>query len=267
MLKRIALLACSLVVAAAAYAQPQPGQPPRFVQSDDPRVQNRTYTFTDTNEEMPYSLFVSSQVAADTPAPLVVVLHGLGIGPGFMLRRSILDHAEEGGYIAVSPMGYNVGGWYGPLTTGRNGEPLNPPNLAELSENDVMNVLAMVREEFNVDPNRIYLMGHSMGGAGTWFLGVKHADIWAALGGIAPAAFALDPASFAGIKDTIPVILVHGDMDEAVPVDIARRWATWMADNGMEHEYHELPGVTHGPVIEEGMDEIFAFFAAHAKGD
>jgi predicted peptidase len=41
--------------------------------------------------------------------------------------------------------------------------PIEPPNLTELSEQDVMNVFAMIREEFNVDENRMYLMGHSMG--------------------------------------------------------------------------------------------------------
>ena len=36
--------------------------------------------------------------------------------------------------------------------------------VSALSEKDTMNVLEMVRKEFNVDDNRIYLMGHSMGG-------------------------------------------------------------------------------------------------------
>ena len=57
-----------------------------------------------------------------------------------------------------------------------------PPNLAELSEKDVMNVLAIVRKEFNVDDKRTYLMGHSMGGAGALFLGPKYVDQWAELG-------------------------------------------------------------------------------------
>jgi predicted peptidase len=56
-----------------------------------------------------------------------------------------------------------------------------PANLAELSEKDVLNVLAMMRKEFNVDENRTYLMAHSMGGAGTYFLGWKHASEWAAI--------------------------------------------------------------------------------------
>jgi len=45
-----------------------------------------------------------------------------------------------------------------------------------------MNVLDMIRKEFNIDENRTYLMGHSMGGAGSIYLGVKYASIWAAVG-------------------------------------------------------------------------------------
>jgi hypothetical protein len=32
---------------------------------------------------------------------------------------------------------------------------VEPPNLTELSEKDVMNVAAMMQKEFNVDENRI----------------------------------------------------------------------------------------------------------------
>src|SRR6185295_11370904 len=45
-----------------------------------------------------------------------------------------------------------------------------PANLRELSEKDAMNVLAMVRKEFKIDDKRIYIMGHSMGGAGALYL-------------------------------------------------------------------------------------------------
>ncbi len=61
--------------------------------------------------------------------------------------------------------------------------------MRELSEKDVMNVLALVRKEFKVDDRRIYLMGHSMGGAGALHLAVKYPDIWAAVGVMAPAAY------------------------------------------------------------------------------
>ena len=44
----------------------------------DPRVQERKYEFKETNEQLPYALFVSSKVSKDKKNPLIVSLHGLG---------------------------------------------------------------------------------------------------------------------------------------------------------------------------------------------
>lgn len=40
--------------------------------------------------------------------------------------------------------------------------------------------MTMIRDEFTIDDDRTYLMGHSMGGAGALFLGQRYADEWAA---------------------------------------------------------------------------------------
>ena len=212
-----------------------------------------------------------------------------------MLTKEAVDLAEEGGYILVGPMGYNVRGWYGipmgkkpsppgaPSKKAKKTEtvppdanskpkpktslffnPNDPPNLRELSEKDVMNVLDIVRNEFNVDENRIYLMGHSMGGAGTLYLGVKYGSIWAALAPVAPAAFGLNPDSLAKIKN-MPVIFVHGDVDEAVPVANTRLWVDKAKELNMTYEYNEMPGVSHGPVITACLPSIYEFFAKHSK--
>src|SRR5262245_32473991 len=285
----------------------------------DPRVQQRTYVFKETNEFMPYALFVSSKVRKDKKNPLIVFLHGLGGDQNTMVRESFraVELAEQGGYVLVAPMGYNSGGWYGiPIGAPRGGRgaadganppaanPANPtaaaqpgaPNGAnaaaapqrgagagrglgsgaggtavtdaakvrELSEKDVMNVLDMIRKEFNIDERRTYLMGHSMGGAGTLYLGVKYPQNWAAIAAIAPAAFGLNPDSLASIKD-MPVIIVQGDADTAVPVANTRRWADKLKELNMTHEYHEIPGGDHGSVIATGMPDIFAFFGKHSK--
>ena len=144
------------------------------------------------------------------------------------------------------------------------GDANDPANLRDLSEKDVMNVLEMVRREFNIDDNRIYLMGHSMGGAGTLHLGVKYSSIWAALGPIAPAAFQLNPDSLKEIPK-MPIIFVHGDADEMVPVANTRQWVEKAKELGMTYEYNEMPGVTHGPVIEDALPSVYAFFAKHSK--
>jgi predicted peptidase len=132
-----------------------------------------------------------------------------------------------------------------------------------------MTVFEMIKKEFNVDENRTYLMGHSMGGAGTIYLGVKYASIWAAIGaeapatapaGINPTNYPLTPAK------NVPMIIVQGDMDELVPVTGTRLWIDQMKELNMTYQYVEVPGGTHGSVLTTGAPDIFAFFAKHSKG-
>jgi poly(3-hydroxybutyrate) depolymerase len=246
-------------------------------------------------------MFVSSKVDPDEPAPLIISLHGMGAPPDIMCNETTIDLAEEGGYILAAPMGYNTTGWYGsPVISmgGRRGRGAAPPqaegaapgrgapgpgggrgfggfgggdapeNLDELSEKDVMNVLAMMREEFNIDEDRIYLTGHSMGGAGTYYLGAEHADIWAAIAPVAPAAMMMTANRsdlLQKIADAdVPVMVVHGDADEVVNVSISReQWVPTIDELGIEHEYVELPGVTHGPVITASQEYVYAFFDKH----
>jgi predicted peptidase len=264
----------------------------------DSRVQQRTYTFADTNEQMPYALFVSSKVTKDRKAPLIVSLHGLGGDQNTMVRESLrsVELAEEGGYILVAPMGYNSGGWYGIPPGPPRPAPANADGAAargrgvgagaprpilggtaitdaakvrEASEKDVMTVLAMIRKEFNVDERRIYLMGHSMGGAGTYYLGSKHGHIWAALAPIAPAAMGMtnDRAKvLQAIKDArVPMLVSMGDADEAVPVANVRTWVDTMKELGLDYEYKEYPGLSHGPIMAGSMADIYAYFAKHVK--
>ena len=51
----------------------------------------------------------------------------------------------------------------------------------EYSEKDVLEVLRLMKAAYNVDDSRIYLIGHSMGAIGTWALGSKYPQTWAAI--------------------------------------------------------------------------------------
>ncbi len=194
--------------------------------SGDPRVQSRTYVFTNTGETLPYAVFVSTKVAKGKPAPLIVALRGAGGNPGVFMHEPALKLAEEGGYIMVAPMGYSAMANFGNPATAmgrggfgrRGGSPTNAPGMhpncrepisrravrspaevgmppdggadqskaSEYSEQDVMNVLTMVRKEFSIDNHRIYLMGHSQGGAGALHIADKYSSIWAAVAGSVP---------------------------------------------------------------------------------
>lgn len=228
------------------------------------RIERRFYNFAETHEEIEYAVFVSTKVDAKKKSPLVIGLHGLGTPPAIWLSR-IADAAENAGYIVAAPMGYTLQGWYGANgpSAGRGGV----PNLGELSERDVMNVLDIMRQEFNVDERRIYLAGHSMGGAGALHLGIKHKDIWAAVAASAPAI----RTQFQSPTDLeqagrLPIILIHGDADRAIPVAQSRLWAEKMKALGMTYEYREIRDGTHASTLDQGAREIFRFFDKHVRG-
>jgi predicted peptidase len=262
-----------LTAVPSSNAQTPASGPPRMPMKiePDPRVQQRSYLFENTSEQMPYTVFVSSKVKKDKPAPLIVALHGFGGDSNFIVRGSLIDKAEEGGYIVVGPMGYNVAGWYGsPVIVMGGGTEVKPANLRELSEKDVLNVLEMARKEFNVDPDRTYLMGHSMGGAGTLFLAQKYAGQWAAAAAIAPAAFMMQPTQkdiLAPIqKARLPLMITQGEKDDVVPPTNTRTWAAAMDEMKLpDHRYIEMEGRDHGNIIADSMPAIFAFFEAHVR--
>lgn len=229
------------------------------------RIQKKTYPFKDADKDMEYALFVPSKYDKAKKTPLVIALHGLYSSPQQIIRYpGLTDLAEKYGTIVAAPMGYNNHGWYGARSLVK-GAKNDPKNLAELSEKDVMNVLKIVKDDFNVDPDRIYLLGHSMGGGGVWHLGLKYPGIWAALAPIAPAT--LRPASDVAKIKHLPVILVQGEKDRLVKVERVRPWAEEMKKLGMTHEYVEVKGGDHVFVAFTTLPQIFAFFEGHRRGE
>ena len=260
-----------LTVLLTALATSAVAQAP--VSTTTARIQELSYQFEgapwssvvyeNVGVEMEYQMYVPTTYDGSTAYPLMVLLHGLGSNPGGVIRyQGLTDLAEERGYIVAAPMGYNSRGWYGSRGTGRasnRGDDGNDPaNLGDLSELDVMNVLAMTLEGYNIDRDRIYLAGHSMGGGGTWHIGIKYPDIWAGLGPVAPAIYT-SPDALSAITH-IPVIIIQGDEDRLVNVDIARRWVAQMQELGMTHQYVEIPGGDHSRIIARDPDNVKAIF-------
>jgi predicted peptidase len=107
-------------------------------------------------------------------------------------------------------------------------------------------------------------MGHSMGGTGTRYLGVKYSSIWAALGPIAPAASGLDPDLLKSIPD-MPVVLVQGDADEMVPIADTRKWADKLKELKMTYVYDETPGLNSRSHHRGRVAECIRLFRQHSK--
>jgi predicted peptidase len=263
----------------------------------DDRVELREYLFTETGEILPYAVFVSSKVKKDKKAPLVLALHGFSGNHGTFMRRQCVEEAEKNGYIMVGAMGYSPTGPFGmqmrmpgppkgkveapeaaddPSTsTQPKPKPFmymggdiggkkekDPARVTELSEKDTMNVLNMALREFNVDKNRIYLMGHSMGGGGALHLGEKYSDIWAAVAGVAPAAFGFQWSKDQKLKD-VPLLIIVGEDDRLIKG--SEQLADQLKGLGFKVEYKSLPGLDHGEIIGGSMPDVFDFFNRHKK--
>ncbi|PCH63070.1 MAG: hypothetical protein COC19_01790 [SAR86 cluster bacterium] len=218
---------------------------------DDPRVQHRSYTFAPTGETLPYALFVPSSYDASKPSPIMVSLHGLGRAHDWLMGyHGLLDEAEANGYIVVTPLGYVRRGWYGSRA-------LEAAQDADYSEQDVMAVLQLVRDEFNIDANRIYLWGHSMGGAGTYHIAAKHPDLFAGLGVAAPAPERSASTEILNKIKHIPILVLQGDEDGLVT--LTRQWVAKMREIGMQYVYVEIPGGDHSLVISQNYEHMKKF--------
>jgi poly(3-hydroxybutyrate) depolymerase len=251
--------------------------------------QQRHYFFAAAGKEMPYRLYVPKSYDPKVGAPLIVALHGYGGNHNyfFAIAKDIPALCEQYGFIFVAPMGYSPGSWYGaplsipgniprnPPPAGQAARTAPPPPPAEpekspaqerferaLSEQDVMTVLGLVRHEYKIDPARIYLMGHSMGGFGTWFLGAKFSNIWAA---IAPMSGTFGNYEFdlPALKN-VPVMLSVGSTETAT-VSASKAVIDVMDQRGMTTAYYEVEGGTHGSMIAPSVPQIFAFFAKQKK--
>jgi predicted peptidase len=105
----------------------------------------------------------------------------------------------------------------------------------------VINILDDVIRSFPVDTSRLYLTGLSMGGYGSWDLGTRLAERWAA---VAPICGGGDELYADRLVD-VPVWAWHGDQDEIVPVRKSRRMIEAIHQAGGNPKYTELAGVGH----------------------
>jgi pimeloyl-ACP methyl ester carboxylesterase len=85
-------------------------------------------------------------------------------------------------------------------------EPFGRMNLSYRysGETDVFEAIASVQTHYNIDPRRILIRGHSMGGQGAWRLGLQHPSFFAAL---EASAGYVDTREYAGSRPNFPKAL------------------------------------------------------------
>jgi len=204
---------------------------------------------------VPYRVFVPTSYSPQKKYPLVVLLHGAGGDETDFVeayQKLWPKLAEERGYILASVSGR------GPLTG---------YSKDSGGEQDILDVMELVKSHYSVDASRIYLGGHSMGGGGTWRIGLAYPDRFAGLIPIAGTSAQLAPNLEAqlhkGIK--MPIMMVCGVKDALVAVAGCREVAEKAKALNAPVKYAEYPQGDHLSVAVMSVPDIFNWLDEQTK--
>jgi poly(3-hydroxybutyrate) depolymerase len=199
--------------------------------------------------KMVYRLYVPSNYTKTEKYPLLVLLHGAGERGVdnekhmcYMLQK-MFNHKDSPLMNAIILVPQCPDGQQWVDTPWANG---NYSTQKVKESNELAGVLNVVDEliyDYMIDEDRIYAMGLSMGGFGTWDLLSRHGDMFAA--GV-PICGGGDPSMADELAD-IPIYTFHGSADTIVPVAGTREMAEALEAAGSSvFTYEELDGMGHG---------------------
>ena len=161
--------------------------------------------------------------------PLIIFLHGggEGVGDGDDYFPQIWPHSSPKGYLTICP-----------TVLEKIGLAWNNPK----HESYLRAILREFKTKYNVDEERTYLMGHSMGGFGCFYHGTRMTDLFAA---ISPWSGGPNSAVLSNLKLT-PIYIIHGKRDAQVNVAGSREAARQLKQMGYNHVYVEMDIDGHG---------------------
>ncbi len=105
----------------------------------------------------------------------------------------------------------------------------------------ILKFIEQLKEEFDIDENKIYLTGLSMGGFGTWYTAMAKPEMFAAIAPMCGGGMAWN----AGVLN-MPIWAFHGVDDPVVSVNQSDEMVESLRSRGKNVKYSRLEGVTHG---------------------
>ncbi|MBI4910007.1 MAG: hypothetical protein HY820_40685 [Acidobacteria bacterium] len=226
------------------------GKNPLETRAGDLRMAHKSET---DGTLQPYRIFLPQGYSAARKYPLIVALHGAtGDENTYMDRYNTPDGkslfktlAQQRGYILVTPNGRGPFGMY-----------------IDNSEKDVLEVIDRVTSIFSVNPEQVFLTGHSMGGGGTWQIGFRHAKRFR---GLAPVASGfggrMQAVNDIPLKDSpnMPVLYSYGMKDTIATPEASKKTAATAAAGLKNLTVKEYPD-DHFAIGISSMTAVFDFF-------
>ncbi len=205
-------------------------------------------------QKQSYRLVVPKGVDLAKPAPLVFAFHGMLIDSKDLMPKytKLDDLAADKKFILVYPEAEGK-------VWGIRPEKVKD-DLAFFDE-----LLKTLQAKYKIDPDRIYVLGMSNGGYFAHLVGKERSKTVAAVVGHSTA---LGLQTLLGINADrkFPVMIVHGDKDNVLPVDWARENRDKYKKEGHEVKYVEVAGMGHVWATDQKINEqIWEFFEKHPR--
>ncbi len=154
-----------------------------------------------------------------------------------------------------------------------------------IGDRDVLRCIEMAKQKFNIDEDRVYLAGSSMGGFGTWNVATRHPELFAAIAPVygggdyhvnlpketvakmsAWEQYVNDKSGSTAQLESLldkPILVSHGDIDQSVDVKLSRYLVRLLQRWDYDVRYIEVPGRGHE---ELGLwDQTIPWFLEHKR--
>ena len=202
-----------------------------------------------------YFLYLPKDYENGKDFPLMLFLHGAGErGNGSKEAMELVKvhgppkliaAGEEFPFIVASPQCKSDGWW----------------NAAELSV-----LVDHLESHFNVDKNRIYVTGLSMGGFGTWALAMHEPDRFAAIAPVCGGGNAIAAKYTQSLKS--PVWAFHGAKDTVVPLSASEEMVEVLkSQNHSNVKLTIYPEASHDSWTETyNNKELYKWLLSHRLG-
>lgn len=171
--------------------------------------------------------------------PLLIYLHGAGE------RGTNIDHIYRHGIPKLIRNGRQIEAYV-----------LCPQCPAEFVWNNVIcelkSLIDAVVAKWNIKPDRICITGGSMGGFGTWEMGLTYPNFFSAIAPVCGGGMSWRCGRLA----SLPVKAYHGTADDVVPIVYSELMVDAINAVGGHAELVRLDGRDHGQGINEPYTDL-----------
>ena len=193
--------------------------------------------------QLRYAILKPAKIKPETKYPLLVSLHGSG-GRG---SKKWQGNCAANKMLSQPAMRQKYPCYIIAPTVGRN-ERWGGAPLAALIE-----LIKSSLKKHPIDPDRIYVTGQSMGGAGTYSAILAEPHLFAA----AAPVCGRGQTELAKQIVHLPIWIFHGEKDSVVPTRHSREMVESLKKAGGKPIYTEYPNVRHNSWTRAYADEKF----------